>query len=281
MNHVPHRFLAIFPVNARRAIMYKFLLLMIFSTFSSSVLAAVDLTLRIRGKHFNVERGVRLGDPGSPTALVEFDFLSKTKSSYHFRFEHKALPSSRSYPRNLDITISDGKGEKLGYLFFALNDLSFLEKIGRFDLKVETSEGLANFEFLVAERPRGTLDFSVLEHERFVQDTLLETKSFQMIRPVIPAVSAPGLRRTEYPLDHFPYSVEYLARDIGSKRIEFEHNLYKMRAGEEKTLALAVYFQANSLAELREVMFAARVFGLSDGPAKIVFYPTMGQLEPR
>lgn len=261
----------------------KFLLVIgcVIGTSSLPAFAKVDLLLKISGESLKIEKKIKIDEPLSPDSITEFDFISHTASRYRFKLEYKFLPLNRSYPNNLDITISDAEGNKLGYLFFALNDLSFLEKIGRFGLRVKTPDGVIDFEFLSKQPSQGNLNFSILDSERFIQDTLLESKGFQMIRPVILSSQNMVVRRKEFQLDNYPYSVEFLSKKLIEKRIEFSHNLYKLEESREKSLVLSVYFQANTLKDLREVMFAAKHFRIPEGPAKIVFYPAMGQLEPR
>lgn len=102
-----------------------------------------------------------------------------------------------------------------------------------------------------------------------------------MIRPVIVPMAGENKRSVTYALDHPPYSVNYTMKDMGGMgRVQFQHNLYATADGEEHLLE-RIYFTADSLETLRESMYAGKYFEKNDGTFKLVFYPAMGQTEPK
>ena len=228
--------------------------------------------LIIQGKNLEIKKSFFLGAPESKDSHINY-----VLKDFQFDLRYKKLPTNRSYPAHLDITLSKG-GKKVGYLFFALNDLDILQCIGVFGMVLDINGELVDVQLKTRVVTVGNIDFDSLNKERFFQDTLLPNKSFQMIRPVILPKIQDGVRAKEFNLDHYPYSVEYKIIDRGQGVVLFQHNLYK-KSTAKKRLIMQIYFQANSLDELREVMYAGKAFNFSDAPAKLVFYPALGQTE--
>ena len=177
-------------------------------------------------------------------------------------------------------------GAKLGYLFFAVNNLEFLRKIGNFGIYINIDNDPVNFNFQsdFNRARKGSIDFNLdLDNERFFQDTLLPKKNFQMIRPVILPLVKKGVRSKEFNLDNHPYSIEYKLLDMGAGIVVFQHNFYEYKKEDRssKKLLFRIYFQSHSMEELREAMYAGKAFNFSEAPAKLVFYPSQGQTEPK
>ena len=255
----------------------KLFLLSTFAFISIMANANININLSIKGENFNVNKSFILGEPQSANSYINYNFQDLKNNQYGFNLKYKKLPGNRSYPSNLDITVRRG-AEKIGYLFFAINSLSFLKKIGSFGMILNIDDELVNINLKTKTITTGSIDFNSLDNERFFQDTLLPKKNFQMIRPVILPETQSGMREKEFSLDHYPYSVEYKMIDQGKGIVLFQHNFFKISAT-QKNLIMQVYFQANSLGELREVMYAGKAFNFKDGPAKLVFYPALGQLD--
>lgn len=239
--------------------------------------AEIPIKLSIQGKYFNVEKKITLGDPGTKNSTHKISFLNTNNEKYTLYLDYKNLPNTRSFPTNIDLTIKKGK-RKLGYLFFALNSLDYLKKIGSFGIKFLDQGEVVDIHLFTENRSIGSISFNKLNFERFFQDTLLPLKNFQMIRPVIVPIVAKNVRSKEFNLDNHPYSVEYKILNKGSGIVEFQHNFYHGKYRYKKML-FQVYFTASSIKNLREAMFAAKVFGFKDAPAKLVFYPALGQTE--
>ncbi len=240
----------------------------------------VPFDLHIQGEIFTVQKSLELSDVGEGKTKINFDFEDKTGAKYSFDLKYSNLASNRSYPTNLDITIKDGSGKKLGYLFYAINNVAFLQKMGSFGLIIDVNGSPMDVRFTFGEKAKGTLKLADLENERFVQDTLVSKFGFQMIRPVIVPMAGEGVRSVTYALDHHPYSVNYTIKDMGMGRVQFQHNLYATADGKEHLLE-RIYFTADSLETLRESMYAGKYFEKNDGTFKLVFYPAMGQTEPK
>jgi hypothetical protein len=240
----------------------------------------VPFDLDIQGQNLVVHKSLELSDVGEGKTKINFDFKDKTGEQYSFDLKYSDLASNRSYPTNLDITIKNGSGKKLGYLFYAINNVDFLQKMGSFGLTVDVNGSPMDIKFTFDEKKQGTLKLADLEDERFVQDTLVSKFGFQMIRPVIVPMASEGIRSVTYALDHHPYSVNYTIKDMGTGLVQFQHNLYAVADGKEHLLE-RIYFAADSLETLRESMYAGKYFDEKNGTFKLVFYPAMGQTEPK
>ena len=264
----------------------KLMLMSLVTTFLFSPICKTDteFQLTIKGMNFDVKRNLLLGNPSSKNSTLNFNFFDKRKEQYNLALKYKELPSSRSFPSNIDLTVSKGEA-KLGYLFFAVNNLEFLRKIGNFGININIDNDLVNFNFQsdFARDRKGNIDFNLdLDRERFFQDTLLPKKNFQMIRPVILPLVKKGVRSKEFNLDNHPYSIEYKLLDTGDGTVVFQHNFYEYsKDRSSKNLLFRVYFQSHSMEELREAMYAGKAFNFRDAPAKLVFYPSQGQTEPK
>lgn len=240
----------------------------------------LPFTLKISGDEFAVVKPLELSDVGEDKTAINFDFKNKQGKPYSFDLKYKKLASNRSYPTNLDITLKDGEGNKLGYLFFAINNVAFLKQMGVFGLIVNVDGIPVDVKFEFDARKKGELRVKDLEDERFVQDTLIPKAGFQMIRPVLIPMDGEGKRSKTYKLDNHPFNVNYTLQDLDSGLVEFQYNLNATDGGKEQLLE-RVYFQADSLKTLREGMFAGKYFHKEMGTFKLVFYPTMGQTQPK
>ena len=129
--------------------------------------------------------------------------------------QYKKLPSNRSYPTNLDITIKGNDGKKLGYLFLANNGVSALKELGVFGLMVNINGQIVDFRFTF-QNNFGHFDISTLSEERLIQDTLVPKFGFQMIRPIIAPKVDKNTRSQTYSLDAHPYSVNYTLKNINT-----------------------------------------------------------------
>jgi len=250
---------------------------------SSTIVAVADtlpFELGIKGGDIDVHKSLELSDVGEGKTQVNFDFNDKAGKKYNFDLKYKKLPDNRSYPTNLDITLKDADGNKLGYLFFANNGVQFLKKMGVFGLIVDIDGKPVDISFTFDKETKGSLNVDDLGEERFVQDTLVPKHKFQMIRPVVLPMVEPGTRSVTYNLDDHPYSVNYTLQNIDNGLVQFQHNLYQKTNGDDHLLE-RIYFNANSLETLREAMYAGKYFHKEDGTFKLVFYPAMGQTEPQ
>ncbi|MCK5697386.1 MAG: hypothetical protein KAI02_04435 [Gammaproteobacteria bacterium] len=260
--------------------MSKILLALLFSlitTLSFATTHPFDLT--IQGDEFNIKKSLELSDVDEGKTKINFTFKNNQNKHFTFDLNYKKLASNRSYPSNLDITIKDDQGKKLGYLFFANNSVDALKKIGIFGLIIDINGKPVDIKFSFDSTKKGSLYVADLGHERFVQDTLVPKFNFQMIRPVIlPSVQA-GIRSITYSLDHHPYDINYTLLDKENGTVEFQHNLYSKQK-QTSHLLERIYFRAHNLETLREAMFAGKYFHTTDGTFKLVFYPAMGQTEP-
>jgi len=99
---------------------YLCLLVMMF-IYATAAADTLPFELSITGKNFDVRESLELSGVGEGKTRIGRDFKDKFGKPFRFDLNYKALPENRSYPANLDITVSDGSGEKLGYLFFANN----------------------------------------------------------------------------------------------------------------------------------------------------------------
>ncbi len=240
----------------------------------------LPFTLSITGEDFSTEKSLELSDLKEGKTAIKFDFNSKNNEKYSFDLNYKALADNRSYPSNLDITVKDGKGNKLGYLFFAINNVAFLKKMGTFGLVIDINHKPVDVKFVFDAKATGKLSVKDLANERFVQDTLVSTLNFQMIRPVIVPMAGKTQRSQTYKLDSHPFNVNYTLKDLDSGRVEFQFNL-NATANNKEHLLERIYYHAGDLATLRLGMFAGKYFHPETGTFKLVFYPAMGQTEPK
>lgn len=248
--------------------------------FNTYVIAdTLPFELTISGAGISINKSLELSDVGEGKTAINFSFEANTGKKYTFDLNYKKLPNNRSYPTNLDVTLKDGEGNKLGYLFFANNDIQYLKKMSVFGLIVDVSGEPVDIKFTFEKNKEGSLNISDLDKERFVQDTLVSKFNFQMIRPVILPQIAEGIRSQTYLLDNHPYSVNYTLKNVEAGVVEFQHNLYQLNEGKEHLLE-RIYFHADSVETLREAMYAGKYFHKNDGVFKLVFYPAMGQIEP-
>lgn len=244
-----------------------------------------SVAISINGKNFDTgllsqhKRFAIYAVDKQPTDFT-YDFANKQGKKYLLHVNYKKLPSNRSFPTNLDITLTDKKGRKLGYLFFAINGVHFLKRMGEFGLVVNDGGDLIDVNFQVTPPKTGGLHIDSLTNERFVQDTLLPSKNFQMIRPVLlNKVDGKKLSKT-FSLDNHPFAVNYTLKQLPKQNVMFEHNLYATEKGKPELLE-RIYYRAGDMNTLREGMFAGKYFHPSYGAFKLVFYPAMGQTEPK
>ncbi len=246
--------------------------------------ATLPFDLTITGEHFDVRRTIEISDLGEGKTDSAFQFTDKAGKTYAFDLKYKALPGNRSFPGNLDITLKDGAGNKLGYLFFAINGVDFLKRMGIFGMVVDVEGRPVDIRFDACPARKsgataGGLKLSGLGNERLVLDVLVPKFDFQMIRPMIVPNAGPGLRSQSYSLDNHPYEVNYTLKDIGGGQVEFQSNLSRKAVGGPH-LMQRVYFHAASLDTLREAMYASKFFDAQDGTFKLVYYPAMRQTTP-
>lgn len=252
-------------------------LLFLFSTYTIADTLPFDLT--ISSASVSIKKSLELSDVGEGKTAINFPFETSTGKKYVFNLNYKKLPVNRSYPTNLDITLKDEEGNKLGYLFFANNGVQHLKQIGVFGLIVDILGEPVDIKFTFEKNKKGNLNINSLSEERFIQDTLVSKFNFQMIRPVILPTIEEGVRSQTYFLDKHPYSVNYTVKNVNDGLVQFQHNLYQLDKGKEQLLE-RIYFQADSLETLRKTMYAGKYFHKNDVVFKLVFYPAMGQTEP-
>lgn len=241
--------------------------------------ATVPFQLTIAGDGVDISKSLQLSDVGDGKTAINFEFKGAGEQRYSFDLNYKALPANRSYPTNLDITIKDKSGNKLGYLFWANNGVAALKKTGTFGLVVNVAGKPMDIRFDFDPGRKGALRVADLEQERFVQDTLVPKFNFQMIRPVLVPMTGEGIRSQSYALDDHPYAVNYTLKDLDDGQVQFQFNLYSTRDGKDHLLE-RVYYNADSLETLRGGMFAGKYFDKDAGTFKLVYYPTMGQTSP-
>lgn len=248
---------------------------------SSTLLQAQTLPfqLKISGADISLNKSLQLSDLNEDKTKINFNFKDKSGKKYQFDLKYKKLPDNRSFPGNLDITLKNAQGEKLGYLFFAINGVDFLKKMGEFGLIIDVEGKPVDVKFIFDENKKGDFNVSGLDSERFVQDTLVPKFGFQMIRPVLIPQVKEGLRSQSYNLDSHPFNVNYTLLDIDNGLVQFQYNLNR-KDGNKLHLLERIYFNADSLETLREGMFAGKYFDKEAGTFKLVFYPAMGQTSP-
>ena len=252
-----------------------------FALLTSASISAKTLpfSLSISSDSFTINKNLELSDPGENKDKINFDFTNKSGDKFNFDLKYKKLPSNRSYPANLDVTIKDAEGNKRGYLFWANNGVDALKKIGLFGLKINIDGELIDVKFTFDSNKKGALAIKDLANERFISDTLIPKKGFQMIRPMILPETKKGVRSQSYALDAHPFEMNYTLKDINDGQVQFQYNLLS-KTGDKKQLLECVYYNANNLEALREGMFAGKYFDKEYGTFKLVFYPAMGQTEP-
>lgn len=260
--------------------MFKHLLASTLLLFSQVITAeTLPFDLHIKGESLDVTKSLQLSDIGEGKTEINFKFSDNEGKAYEFDLKYKALPSNRSYPTNLDITLKNGDGEKLGYLFFANNGVAFLKQMGKFGLIIDVDGKPVDIQFVFDADKKGSLALADLTEERFVQDTLVPKWNFQMIRPVIMPLLETGLMSQTYALDDHPFTINYSIKAMDNGLVEFQHNLYEIVDNKEQ-LRERIYFQADRLETLREAMYAGKYFDKENGTFKLVFYPAMGQTQP-
>lgn len=262
-------------------ILQKTLALLLLSSLPFSSLLAKDLpfTLSITGKNVDLKKELVISEANEDKTKINFDFKDKLGASYNFDLKYKQLPENRSYPSNLDITIKDGAGEKLGYIFWANNGTDALKRLGTIGMIIDVKGEPMDVKFTFDADDKGKLSVKDLDGERYVSDTLIPKKGFQMIRPMLVPIVSNGVRQQAYDLDAHPFKIDYTLKDIDNGLVQFQYNLYK-KDGDKSHLLKRVYFNADSLETLRDGMFAGKYFDKEYGTFKLVFYPTMGQTEP-
>lgn len=234
--------------------------------------------LIIRGNGLNIQKSLTISDPGEKGDTVDVHFKNAGGDKFRLTMRYKQLPPNRSYPRNLDITLRDGDGNKLGYLFWANNGTQSLKDMGH--IGMITRHGKQIFDTRFSFKPTsGTLRVSELKEERFVQETLVPSLNLQMIRPVTLPETQPGTLSQSFDLDAHPYAVNYTIKDQPEGGVRFEHSLHAKKGARHQLLE-QIYFHADSLKTLRSALYASKYFHETDGTFKLVFYPTMGQTLP-
>ena len=248
--------------------------------FTSPLLAQdLPFTLNISGKNIELEKKLVISEATEDKTTINFDFKDKSGSDYNFDLKYKKLPDNRSYPSNLDITLKDGKGQKLGYIFWANNGTESLKQLGTIGMIVDINGEPMDLKFTFDADDKGEFSVKGLDHERYVSDTLIPKKGFQMIRPMLLPIVSEGVRKQAYDLDAHPFKIDYTLKNIDNGLVQFQYNLYK-KDGDKEHLLERIYFNADSVETLRNGMFAGKYFDSEYGTFKLVFYPTMGQTTP-
>lgn len=247
----------------------------------SSPLFAKDLpfTLNISGKNFDLEKELVISEATGDKTKINFGFKDKSGADYTFDLKYKKLPANRSYPSNLDITVKDGADNKLGYIFWANNGTEALKRLGTIGMVVDINGEPMDVKLIFDKEDKGNFSVKELDGERYVSDTLIPKKGFQMIRPMLVPVVSDGTRQQAYDLDAHPFKIDYTLKDIDNGLVQFQYNLYKKNADKAHLLE-RIYFNADSIETLRDGMFAGKYFDKEYGTFKLVFYPTMGQTAP-
>lgn len=256
----------------------SFILLLVIS--SSSVLAKdLPFNLSITGNDFDINKDLIISEANGDKTKINFDFKNKSGASFNFDLKYKVLPANRSYPSNLDITIKDGSGNKLGYIFWANNGTEALKNLGTIGMIIDVNGKPMDVKFIFDKNDKGNLTVADLKGERYVSDTLIPKKGFQMIRPMLVPIISDGVRQQAYDLDAHPFKIDYTVKNIKNGLVQVQYNLYK-KDGEKSHLLERIYYNADSLETLRDGMFAGKYFDKEYGTFKLVYYPTMGQTTP-
>lgn len=255
--------------------------LLLSATHAAAEKSTFDLS--ISGQAIEFRRAIEISDLADGKTEHAIAFTDKAGNAYALDLKYKALPSNRSFPGNLDITLKDGKGTKLGYLFLAINGVKFLKQMGTFGLVVDVAGEPVDVRFTApgaeTAAQAGKLDLAQLDGERLILDILVPKFDFQMIRPMVMPTVKPGLREQTYSLDQHPYEVGYALVDLGKGSVEVQANLARKVDGKTHLLN-RVYFHADRIETVREAMYAAKHFDATDGTFKLVYYPAMGQTTP-
>lgn len=262
-----------------KTIKTSLVVLALITASSASYAETLPFTLSISGAGIDHQSKLELSDLGEGKTIHKLDFKDSAGTAYGLDINYKELPANRSYPSNLDITLRDGNGNKLGYLFFAINNVAFLKRMGEFGLIVDVNGQPVNIDFIFDSDKTGQLRVAALADERLVQDTLVPKFGFQMIRPVVLPETSPGLRSQSYALDNHPYEVNYTLKDMDNGGVQFQFNLSTTQDNQARLLE-RIWFNADSLGTLREGMFAGKYFDADAGTFKLVFYPAQGQTQP-
>jgi hypothetical protein len=245
----------------------------------STAFADMPFDLSISGNQFDINKSLSISEAKGDKTKINFDFKNKAGKKYNFDLKYKVLPANRSYPSNLDVTVKDGDGNKLGYIFWANNGTEALKRLGRIGMIVDVEGEPMDVKFTFDKNDSGKLRVKDLDGERYVSDTLIPKKGFQMIRPMLVPIVSDGVRMQAYDLDAHPFKIDYTLKDIDNGLVQFQYNLYK-KDGDKTHLLERVYFNADSVETLRDGMFAGKFFDKEYGTFKLVFYPTMGQTAP-
>lgn len=258
----------------------KLSIILLLLVSSSSVLAKdLPFTLSITGDNFDIEKELIISEAKGDKTKINFDFKNKSGVKFNFDLKYKELPSNRSYPSNLDVTVKDASGNKLGYIFWANNGTKALKNLGTIGMMINVNGKLMDVKFTFDKKDKGNFSVSDLKGERYVSDTLIPKKGFQMIRPMLVPIISDGIRKQSYDLDAHPFKIDYTLKNIEKGLVQFQYNLYK-KEGEKNHLLERIYFNADSIETLRDGMFAGKYFDKEYGTFKLVFYPTMGQTTP-
>jgi hypothetical protein len=262
----------------KKSLYFLFLSISSLIILCTSVVFAQTLPFQliISGAGISVDKTLYLSDLDGNNTQMSMNFQDNKGKKYQFDLKYKKLPSNRSFPGHLDITLKDVEGNKLGYLFFAINGVDFLKKMGEFGLMVNVDGQLVDVKFVFDAHKKGQFNISGLDNERFVQDTLVPKFHFQMIRPVLIPKIKSGLRSQTYKLDDYSFTVNYTLMDLEQGLVQFQYNLNHQQNNQEQLLE-RIYFNADSIDTLREGMFVGKYFDKQVGTFKLVFYPAMGQ----
>ena len=252
---------------------------------SAAMAATIPFDINIAGAGIKLERSFQLSDVGEGKTAINVHMKADDGRTYQLDISYNALPSNRSYPAHLDLSLRDSDGNKLAYLFFANNGVSFLKRLGVLGFVIDVHGSPVDIRLIFDgarykrdQQQGGGLRVTSLGDERFIQDTLVEKFHFQMIRPVIVPEVLPGMRSQTYRLDDHPYAVNFTIQDQAAGGVRFKHQLYHLDV-EKGHVLTTVYFDAMDLKTLREAMFAAKYFDPKNGVFKLVFYPALGQTE--
>lgn len=248
---------------------------------SSSTVLAKDFpfTLSMTGENFDIKKELIISEATGDKTKINFNFENKEGTNFNFDLKYKVLPSNRSYPSNLDITIKDASGNKLGYIFWANNGTDSLKKLGTIGMIIDVNGKPLDVKFTFDKNDKGNLSVEDLKGERYVSDTLIPKKGFQMIRPMLVPLVSTDVRRQSYDLDAHPFKIDYTLKNLEKGLVQFQYNLYR-KDGRKSHLLARIYYNAGSIETLRDGMFAGKYFDKEYGTFKLVFYPSMGQTTP-
>lgn len=242
--------------------------------------ASLPFELGITGDEFEFHQRCEISDIDEGKTTQTVAFKSKSGVGYTIDWNYKKLPVNRSYPTNIDLNIKDAAGKKIGYLFWALNDISFLKKMGELGIVVNIEGKPVDFKLVFEHKSSGSLSEATFASEPLIQDTIVTSKNFQMIRPVLMTTFVAGESRKEFTLDAMPYKTNFTAKLAPNGVAKFEQNLISTSDGADRLLD-RVYFSADSVETLRGAMYATNYFDRADGTIRMVFYPANGQREQR